>query len=137
VLPGTFSNVTLFSISADGAKNRTEEHQAKQEVRRKEAGLEWMTQAPERPAPVVVESEDVHTLEGEVTLVLCRVFHSKILFLGSGMMDDAVDFLGLVFLCPNSRFNIMEDLGLAFAEAPEFCKRVESILEKCWQWIAI
>jgi flagellar biosynthesis GTPase FlhF len=50
---------------SDGAKNRTEEHQAKQEVRRKEAGLEWMTQAPERPAPVVVESEDVHTLEGE------------------------------------------------------------------------
>ncbi len=64
-------------------------------------------------------------------------FNSKILFLGSGMMDDVVDFLGLVFLCPNSWFNIMEDLGLAFAEAPEFCKRVESILEKCWQWIAI
>ncbi len=74
MLTGTFSNVTVFFISADGLKNRTEEHQAKQEVRRKEAGLEWMTQAPERPAPVVVESEDVYTLEGEVTHVLFRIF---------------------------------------------------------------
>ncbi|CAK9863717.1 unnamed protein product [Sphagnum jensenii] len=49
----------------DDDDDGSEEHQANQEVRRKEAGLEWMTQAPERPAPVVVESEDVHTLEGE------------------------------------------------------------------------
>ncbi|CAM6058638.1 unnamed protein product [Sphagnum tenellum] len=51
--------------SSDDDDDGSEEHQANQEVRRKEAGLEWMTQAPERPAPVVVESEDVHTLEGE------------------------------------------------------------------------